>query len=125
MIYCTVARLCWGVSANIVAKKIPVLSASFFSFLHNKVFTLLNNVNDELYSNDKDEVVSMVVAVPKQSNAITHYALYLLRANVQFFAIETLIKSMKTDPSIIYMVPDHKQKVLQMLYQEGQVDYYG
>ena len=32
---------------------------------------------------------------------------------------------MKTDPSIVYMVPDHKQKVLQMGYWEGQVDYYG
>ena len=32
---------------------------------------------------------------------------------------------MKLDPSIIYMVPDHKQKVLQMRYFEGQVDYFG
>ena len=31
---------------------------------------------------------------------------------------------MKTDPSSIYMVSDHKNK-LQMRYQEGQVDYYG
>ena len=31
---------------------------------------------------------------------------------------------MKTDPSIIYMVPDHKQIFLQMEYWEGQVDYY-
>ena len=31
---------------------------------------------------------------------------------------------MKTDPSIIYMVPYHKQKVFQMIYQEGKVDYY-
>ena len=82
MIYCTVSRLRWGVSANIVAKKIPVLSASFFSFLHNKVFTLLNNVNDELYSNDKDEVASMMAAVHKLSNAVSHYASPHLRANV-------------------------------------------
>ena len=32
---------------------------------------------------------------------------------------------MKTDPSIIYIVPDHKQNVLHMRYREGQVDYYG
>ena len=32
---------------------------------------------------------------------------------------------MKTDPSIIYMVPDHKQNVWQMRYQEGQIYYYG
>ena len=31
---------------------------------------------------------------------------------------------MKIDPSIIYMVPDHKT-VLQIRYWEGQVDYYG
>ena len=32
---------------------------------------------------------------------------------------------MKTDPSIIYMVPDHKQIVLRMRYQEVQVEYFG
>ena len=32
---------------------------------------------------------------------------------------------MKTDPSIIYMVPEHNQKVLQMRYHEGQFDYFG
>ena len=31
---------------------------------------------------------------------------------------------MKIDPSIIYMVPDHK-KVLQMRYWEGQADCFG
>ena len=31
---------------------------------------------------------------------------------------------MKTYPSIIYMVLDHKQNVLQIRYQEGYVDYY-
>ena len=124
MIYCTVSRLRWGVSANIVAKKIPVLSASFFSFLHNKVFTLLNNVNDELYSNDKDEVVSMIDSVHKLSNFVTHYASHRLRANVQFSTIEN-IKSMKTYLSIVYMVPEHKKKVLQMNYCEVQADYFG
>ena len=32
---------------------------------------------------------------------------------------------MKTDLSIIYMVPDHKQRVFQMRYRAGRVDYYG
>ena len=32
---------------------------------------------------------------------------------------------MKTYPPIIYMVPDQKQKVLQMIFWEGQVYYYG
>ena len=32
---------------------------------------------------------------------------------------------MKTDPYIIYLVPDHKKKALQMRYWEGQVGYFG
>ena len=34
------------------------------------------------------------------------------------------MKSMKTEPFIVYMVLDHKQKVLQMSFREGQVDYF-
>ena len=32
---------------------------------------------------------------------------------------------MKTDPSIIYIVPYHKHKVLYVVYREVQVDYFG
>ena len=46
-------------------------------------------------------------------------------SNTQFSSVKTIMQSMKKDPSTIYMVPDQKQKVLQMIYQEGQVDYYG
>ena len=67
----------------------------------------------------------MMAEVPKLSYAVLHYASHLLSANVQFSAIEKIMQSIKTNPSIIYMVPDHKQNVLQMRYQEGQVDYYG
>ena len=67
----------------------------------------------------------MIYAVPKISNAFTHYASHTLYANVQFSDIETNMQSMKTDTFIIYMVPYHKQKVFQMRYQEGKVDYYG
>ena len=35
------------------------------------------------------------------------------------------MKSMKTEPFIVYMVLDHKQKVLQMRFCKGQVDYCG
>ena len=85
----------------------------------------LKNVNEEVSSNNKDEVATTMATVPKLSYAVSHYASHSLRAIVQYFAIEKIMQSMKTDPSIIYMVPDHKQKVLQMLYQEGPVDYYG
>ena len=63
-------------------------------------------------------------AVPKPSYAVSHYASHCLRASMKFYAIEKNMQSMKTDPSIIYMVPYHKKRVLQIIYMEGQVDYY-
>ena len=36
-----------------------------------------------------------------------------------------MMQSMNTETSIVYMVPDHKQKVLQMRFCKGQVDYCG
>ena len=53
-------------------------------------------------------------AVAKLSYSVSHHALHLLRINVHFSTIEKNIQSMKIDPSIIYMVQDHKQKVLKM-----------
>ena len=47
---------------------------------------------------------------PKLSYAVSHYASHRLRVNVQFSATEKNMQSMKTDPSITYMVPDQKQK---------------
>ena len=44
---------------------------------------------------------------------------------MKFPAVEKIMQSTKTDPSIIYMFSDHKQKVLQMTYWEVQVDNYG
>ena len=67
----------------------------------------------------------MMTMVLKISDVVTHYASHSLRANVQFYSIEKNMQSMKTDTFIIYMVPYHKQKVFQMRYQEGKVDYYG
>ena len=40
------------------------------------------------------------------------------------FLPQKKIQSMKTDPTIIYMFPDHNL-FLQMTYQEGQVYYFG
>ena len=67
----------------------------------------------------------MMAAVPKLSYAVSQYASHSLRANVYFPNIEKNMQEIKTDPSIIYMFPDHKQKVLQLKSREGQVDYYG
>ena len=54
----------------------------------------------------------MMAMVLKLSDVVTHYASHCLHANVQFYSIEKNMHSMRTDSSIIYMVPDHKQKVL-------------
>ena len=47
----------------------------------------------------------MMAAVPNLSYAVSHYTSHPLRANVHVSAIEKTMKPMKTDPSIIYMVP--------------------
>ena len=52
------------------------------------MLTLLKNVNYEVSYNDKDEVESMMYAVPKLSNYVTHYTSHRLCSNVQFYAIE-------------------------------------
>ena len=62
---------------------------------------------------------------PKLSDVVTHYASHRLSTNVQFNAIEKNMQSIKTYPSIIYMIPYLKQRVLQMRYCEVQVDYFG
>ena len=85
----------------------------------------LKNTNEEVSSNNRYEVATVMDAVPKLSYVVSHYGSHCLHANVQFSAIEKIMQSSKTDPSIIYMVPHHQQKVLQMRYQEVQVDYYG
>ena len=95
-----------------------------FSFFKSKVFPFLSNVNNELYSNHKDEFSTMMAAVPKLSDTVSRYASHRLCANVQFSAIENNMQSMKTDPSIIYIVLDHKKNVFQMRYREGCVDYF-
>ena len=50
----------------------------------------LNNVNDEVSSNRRDEVATMIAAMPNISDAVTRYASHRLCANVQFSAIEKI-----------------------------------
>ena len=87
-----------------------------FSFFKRKVLPFLKNINEEVSSYNKDEFLIMMAAVTNLSYEVSQYASHRLHANVQFSAIENIMQSMKTDPSIIYMVPDHKQRVLQMRY---------
>ena len=65
----------------------------------------LKNINAEISSNHKKDVATMMAAVLKLSDEVTHYASHILRENVQFSAIEKIMKSMKTDQSFIYMIP--------------------
>eukprot|EP00957_Ditylum_brightwellii_P078139 5940772-Ditylum_brightwellii.AAC.1 len=51
--------------------------------------------------------------------------LHQLQANIQFSAIGKIKDQLKLDLKQILMVMDHKQKVLPMKYQEGQVEYFG
>ena len=77
---------------------------------------------------DADELLeleSMVRAIPKLTRAIAHYMSHRLRAKVQFEEIDQVKSALKKDPSTALIVMDHKQKILQMKYREGQVEYYG
>ena len=77
------------------------------SLIFKEIFLpFLKIFNEEVSSNNKDEVSKMISAVPKLSYAVSHYASHRLRSDVQFSAIEKIMQSMKTDPSIIYMVTD-------------------
>ena len=69
---------------------------------------LLSNVNYVASSNVNYYVETMTSSVPKLSNDVIHYASHRLRANSQFYAIDEIIQSMKTEPYIVYMVPYHK-----------------
>ena len=84
--------------------------SNLFLIFQEKSFAFPENFNEEVSSNNKDEVATMMAAVPKLSYTFLHYASHRLRTNIQFSAIEKNIQSIKTDPSIIYMVPEYKQK---------------
>ena len=88
----------------------------------DKVLPLLSNANDAVSSNDKDEVDTMKAVVPKLSNAATYYESHCLHSNFQFSEIDTIMQSMRTESSIVYMVTYHKQKVLHMRFHKGRVD---
>ena len=63
------------------------------------------NINNEVSSNHKDEVATMMAVAIKLSDAVTHYASHHLCANVQSSAIDKNMQSMKIYLSIIYMGP--------------------
>ena len=83
---------------------------NLFLIFQKLFFPFLKISNEEVYSNNKDKVATMMAALTKLSYAVSHYASHHLRANMKFSGIEIIIQSMKTDSSIIYMVTDHQEK---------------
>ena len=95
-------------------------------FFPNKVDQIIKDVR-VFFSRCKlqKEWESMQKAVVKLQKCLLQYMGHRLRAKVQFSAIKELKNSLKTNMDTIMVVMDHKQKILQMKYREGQVEYYG
>ena len=53
-----------------------------YLFFKSKVLTLINTFNDELSTNQRDEVATMIALVPKLSDAVTHYSSRRLCVNM-------------------------------------------
>eukprot|EP00559_Dactyliosolen_fragilissimus_P007958 CAMPEP_0184871406 /NCGR_PEP_ID=MMETSP0580-20130426/40701_1 /TAXON_ID=1118495 /ORGANISM="Dactyliosolen fragilissimus" /LENGTH=1005 /DNA_ID=CAMNT_0027374063 /DNA_START=1121 /DNA_END=4139 /DNA_ORIENTATION=- len=100
--------------------------AGCFTFFCTKVKPFLQEVKDLNQNADElSELESMFRAISKLTHAVTYYMAHRLRAKVQFEEINQVKSSLKEDPSTALIVMDHKQKILQMKYREGQVEYYG
>mmetsp|Transcript_21013 Transcript_21013/g.29472 ORF Transcript_21013/g.29472 Transcript_21013/m.29472 type:complete len:980 (-) Transcript_21013:30-2969(-) len=100
--------------------------AGCFTFFRTKVKPFLQEVKDLNQNADElSELESMFRAISKLTHAVTYYMAHRLRAKVQFEEINQVKSSLKEDPSTALIVMDHKQKILQMKYREGQVEYYG
>ena len=67
----------------------------------------------------------MFDALPKLTYAVACYMAHRLRAHVQFHAIRNIKQNLRNNPSKVLIVMDHKQKILQIKFREGQVEYYG
>lgn len=99
---------------------------SCLDFFYKKVKGFLDYVVSRLgEDSESDEIKSMYRAIPILTYAIKHYMAHRLRAKVQFVAIDNEKESLKNDPTILYICIDHKQKILQIRFREGQVEYYG
>jgi len=97
-----------------------------FDFFERKIGIFLLSIKDHISEKDEEqEFKSMIKAVPKFAHAVVHYMAHRLCAVVQFAVIREVEESLKTDSTKIFIVIDHKQKIQQMKYHEGQVEYYG
>ena len=67
----------------------------------------------------------MIKSLPAFQKAVTNYASYRLRVNIQFNTMKLIVKGLKNDISSVILVIDHKQKIEPVRYRESQVEYYG
>ena len=49
-------------------------------------------MNEDISSNHRKDVATMIASVPKISYAVTHYDSHRLLANVQFYDIENIMQ---------------------------------
>ena len=63
--------------------------------------------------------------IPTLTNGVVHYMAHHLHAFVKFSEIDKIKNMLKRSRNKILLVVDHKQKILQMKYREGQIEYYG
>jgi hypothetical protein len=79
--------------------------------------------NVELDKETKTELATMEKAAPFVEQHVVHYLAHRLRAKVQFTSIRRTYSEITEIDVLIVM--DHKQKVLPMMFREGQVEYFG
>ena len=98
------------------------------TFFKEKVLRFISRNEIFILTDDQtvtQEVRTMKESIPLLSKAIRMYMAHRMRALVQFAEIERIKISLKTNPQKLLIITDHKQKILQMEYCEGQVEYYG
>ena len=61
-----------------------------------------------------NELDSMIESLPAFQKAVTNYASYRLRENIQFDAIKKITTDLKDDTFTVLIIIDHKQKIEQM-----------
>ena len=87
-------------------------------------FAYPENVNEEISPNNKDEVETMMNAVPKLLYVVSHCDSHCLHANVQTSSIVNYL--VNENRSIHNLYGSRPQTFfLKIRYREGQVDYYG
>ena len=98
-----------------------------FTFFDVRVNDLIKRVKDLRSSFDENtqELDSMIASLPKFTYNLIHYMAHRVRAKVQFSAIDKIKTNLESNMNSVLIVIDHKQKVLQQRYREGQVEYYG